>query len=91
MFYEELEPINICDLLFEERAMQFLVHEKITGKKQRQKQTKHLLRTIEKNENDCFHLFLYILCKNKNKFILEPLEMSSKRVVSAGMFNINSI
>lgn len=88
MFYDELEPLHLCDLLFEERALDLLAHDKITGKKQRQKQIEHLLETIEKNEHDCFHFFLYILWKNKYKFILETLERSTPRVVSNGMFNL---
>lgn len=87
MFHDELEPLHLCDLLFEERALELLVHDKITGKKQQQKQIEHLLGTIEKNEHDCFHFFLYILSKNKYEFVLEALERSSLKGDSNGMLN----
>lgn len=38
LLHNELEPLYLCDLLFEERAITILAHDKITEVKQRQKQ-----------------------------------------------------
>lgn len=85
---EELEPLDICDLLFEERAMEISAHDKITETSKRQKQMKYLLETVNENENDCFYLFLYILQKEGYESILEELKKSTPGAVGAGMFNI---
>lgn len=59
--YDELEPIAVCDLLFEEGAVNIPDHDIITETNQRQKQIKILLEKVKENKKDCFHLFLYIL------------------------------
>lgn len=86
MFHDELEPLYLCDLLFEERALELLVHDKITGKKQRQKQIKHLLETVKENKNDCFHFFLYILQKEEYMSVLEELKKPGSKHIRSGKF-----
>lgn len=85
---EELEPLDICDFLFEERALEILDHDKITENGRREKQIKRLLETVERNENYCFHLFLYILQKEEYKYVLEELERPASETIGAGMFYI---
>lgn len=60
-FEDELEPIKISDLLFEERAVDILTHDRITEIVPRRKQIRILLDTVIKNKEDCFHMFLFIL------------------------------
>lgn len=67
---EELEPITITDLLFEESALNFSDHDKITETKYRRKQAKHLLETLQKNNDKCFHCFLDILQREKKYHII---------------------
>lgn len=86
VLHNELDPLYLCDLLFEERAITILAHDKITEVKQRQKQIKYLLRTVVENENNCFHFFLYILQREDYKHIREKLEKSAPRAENAGMF-----
>lgn len=83
---EELEPLDISDLLFEEGAMEISAHDKITETSRRQKQMKYLLETVNGNENDCFHFFLYILQKEGYESILDELKKSAPGAVGAGMF-----
>lgn len=61
LFEDELEPIKISDLLFEERAVDILTHDRITEIVPRRKQIGILLDTVIKNKEDCFHIFLFIL------------------------------
>lgn len=61
LFEDELEPIRISDLLFEERAVDILDHDIITRIVSRREQIKMLLDTLKRNKEDCFHFFLYIL------------------------------
>lgn len=70
---DELEPIDICDFLLEERAIEIMTHDKITETGQRRQQVKDLLQTLQQNENDCFHYFLYIIEKNEFKAIFNVL------------------
>lgn len=72
----ELEPIDICDFLFEERAIEIMTHDKITEIGERRQQVKDLLQTLQQNENDCFHYFLFIL--EKNEFIDIRNELASQ-------------
>lgn len=83
---EELEPLDICDLLFEERAIEISAHDKITETSRRQKQMKYLLETVKENKNDCFLFFLYILQKEGHESILEELKKSAMGAVGTGMF-----
>nr|XP_034318199.1 sacsin-like isoform X8 [Crassostrea gigas] len=80
---EELEPLDVCDLLFEERAIEISAHDKITETSRRQKQMKYLLETVKENKNDCFLFFLYILQKEGHESILEELKKSAPRAVGA--------
>ncbi|XP_065942164.1 uncharacterized protein [Magallana gigas] len=61
LFEDELEPIRVSDLLFEERAVDILDHDIITRIVSRREQIKMLLDTLKRNKEDCFHFFLYIL------------------------------
>lgn len=62
---DELEPINICDFLFEEKAIEIMTHDNITETAKRRQQVEDLLQTLQENKNDCFHYFLYIIEKNE--------------------------
>lgn len=68
---DELEPIKILDLLFEERAVDILAHDRITGIVSRRKQIEMLLETVKGNTEDCFHFFLYILQNEFQKLCIE--------------------
>lgn len=83
---DELEPLEICDFLFEEKALEILDHDKITEKERRKKQAKRLLKTIKRNKNCCFHFFLYILQKKEYKDVLDKLERPASETIRAGMF-----
>lgn len=83
---DELEPLDICDFLFEERALEILDHDKITESGWRKKQIKRLLETVERNENDCFHFFLYILQKKEYMSVLDELERPASETIRDGMF-----
>lgn len=87
VLHNELDPLYLCDLLFEERAITILAHDKITEVKQRQKQIKYLLRTVVENKNDCFYFFLYILQREEYEYIREKLEKPASRAENVGMFN----
>lgn len=71
--YEELEPRDICDFLFEEGAVDILSHDRITETSQRRKQVKYLIKTIMENKHDCFHFFLYILQRKHYGYIRQTL------------------
>lgn len=86
LLHNELDPLYLCDLLFEERAITILAHDKITEVKQRQKQIRYLLGTVIENENDCFHFFLYILQREDYKYIRETLERHASEAGNVGMF-----
>lgn len=86
---DELEPIDICDLLLEERAIEIMTHDRITETGERREQIKNLLQTMQQNENDCFHYFLYIIEKNEFNYIRNVLESpSASEAVRDGMFNL---
>lgn len=87
LLHNELDPLYFCDLLFEERAITILAHDKITEVKRRQKQIRDLIEVIE-NENDCFHFFLYILLREEYKYIRETLERPASEAENVGMFEI---
>lgn len=86
VLHNELDPLYLCDLLFEERAITILEHDKITEVKHRQKQIEYLLEKVIENENDCFHFFLYILEREDYKCIREILERPASRTTNVGMF-----
>lgn len=71
--YEELEPRDLCDFLFEEGAVDILSHDRITETSQRRKQVKFLIKTLMENKNDCFHFFLYILQRKDYGYICQTL------------------
>ena len=85
----ELEPLYVCDLLFEERAVDILNHDRVTEARHRQNQIKHLLDTLMENENDCFHFFLYILQKEDSESILQELKRSPSGAVGTGVSYCN--
>lgn len=89
LLHNELDPLYFCDLLFEEKAISILAHDKITEVKRRQKQIRDLIEVIEnENENDCFHFFLYILQRDEYKYIRETLERPASEAENVGMFEI---
>lgn len=87
MFYTELEPLDLCDLLFEESAIEIPAHDKITETRTRVKQTKYLLETVQENKNDCFHFFLYILQREEFQFIRNVLEEDASGIRGADELN----
>lgn len=82
---DELEPIVVCDLLFEEEAINIFDHDIITETKQRQKQITRLIEHLKENKKDCFHYFLYILQKEEFKTIRKMLENPHSNAVGKGM------
>lgn len=75
--YEELEPIQIADLLFEERAVDIFTHDKITESCRRRNQINYLLETVRENGNECFHFFLFILQERfEYRYICDKLKNS---------------
>lgn len=73
--YDELEPLYITDLLFEEKAVTILAHDEITETICRENQTKNLLKTLMANNIDCLHFFLYIIQEKKQfQYICKRLE-----------------
>lgn len=72
VLYKELEPIAMCDYLFEEGALNILDHDIITETKHRQKQIKRLIEKLTEN-TDCFHFFLYILQKEEFETIRKKI------------------
>lgn len=73
--YDELEPLYITDLLFEEKAVTISAHDEITETICRENQTKNLLKTLMENNRDCLHFFLYIIQEKKVfQYICKRLE-----------------
>lgn len=63
--------------MLEERAIEIKAHYKITETEERRQQVKALLQTLQQNENDCFHYFLYIIEKNEFNYICDVLASQS--------------
>ncbi|XP_078339927.1 uncharacterized protein LOC111110586 isoform X5 [Crassostrea virginica] len=76
----ELDPLYLSDLLFEERAIELFEHDKVTEESRCNKQTPLLLGIVNENKNECFHFFLHILLNRDYKHIIkkivEPVEES---------------
>lgn len=81
---DELEPRDLCDVLFAEEAVDILSHDKITETNRRRKQVKILLETLMENKNDCFHFFLYILQRKHYDYIRQTLEQNTSSSVKVG-------
>lgn len=81
----ELEPLELSDHLFEERAIEILVHDKITEKIKRSKQTTYLLETLIENENNCFYVFLFILKKYRYDKICKAFERHALNTAGQGL------
>lgn len=86
VLYADLDPFDVCDFLFEEKAIQIPVHDKITEKTNLKKQIKYLLETLNENENDCFYFFLHILENMEYNDILKELADNVPGTVKDGMF-----
>lgn len=85
----ELEPIDICDFLFEEKAIEIMTHDSITEREKRRQQVEDLLQTLQENKNDCFHYFLYIIEKNEFNDIRNVLENTlHPEDVRDGIYNL---
>lgn len=82
---EELEPLDISDLLFEERAVDVYTHDKITESRHRRNQIKYLLDTVRENRNECFHFFLFILQK-RYIYICNMLKESTVAATGESLF-----
>lgn len=83
---EELDPLYVCDLLFEDRALEIIEHDTITELKLRKEQVRNLLETVKEDKYDCFHFFLYIL-QNVYNSIGKKHEKSVQAAITAGIFN----
>lgn len=85
---DELDPIELCDILLEERAIEIMIHDKITETEERRQQAKDLLQVLQENKNECFHYFLHIIQSNEYKDICNQLKNpSASEAVGKGMFN----
>lgn len=84
-FYDELEPVDICDVLFEESAVDIPSHDKITESTLRRKQIEYLLKTVKENKHDCFHFFLYTI-QEILPFVCQELEKRTPSIIEVGMF-----
>lgn len=82
---DELEPLDLCDLLFEEDAIKMHTHDKITETKKQLKQAKQLIETVKENENDCFHFFLFTLQRDEYEHIRKELEKNVSGALRDGM------
>lgn len=78
---EELEPVPITDLLFEEYAVTFSDHDKIMETKYRRKQAKQLLEILGRNNDDCFHRFLDILQREEKYHIICKQLGNPKKII----------
>lgn len=85
ILYDELEPVDICDVLFEESAVDVPSHDKITEQTCRRKQTEYLLKTVKENKHDCFHFFLYII-QEMFPFVCQELEKRTPTTIEVGKF-----
>lgn len=84
----ELDALYICDKLFEEMAVTFIDHDKITEAKQRRKQMDSLLSTVKENKHDCFNVFLYILQTEEYHSVLCELKGSGSKTKKKGVLLI---
>lgn len=85
VLYDELEPVEICDVLFEESAVDIPSHDKITEQTLRRKQIEYLLNTAMENKHDCFHFFLYTI-QELFPFVCQELEKRTPSTIEVGMF-----
>lgn len=76
---EELDPLYVSDLLFEDRGIEIIEHDTITEFETRNQQFRTLLETVKENKNDCFHFFLYTIQKQYSE--------SVQAAITAGIFN----
>lgn len=85
---DELEPLSICDLLFQERALDIFDHDKITETTGRRNQVPHLIEILKENKNDCFHYFLYILHGENIAIIKNKLANLALEATEYGTFQL---
>lgn len=83
-----MEPQSICDLLFEERALDIFDHDKITETTGRRNQVPHLIDILKENKNDCFHYFLYILHRENIATIKNKLANLALETAEYGTFQL---
>nr|XP_022302858.1 uncharacterized protein LOC111110586 isoform X2 [Crassostrea virginica] len=69
----ELDPLYLCDLLFEERAIELFEHDKVTEERRCNKQIPLLLEIVTENRNKCFHFFLHILLNRDYDHIIKKI------------------
>ena len=84
----ELDALYISDKLFEEMAVTFIDHDKITEAKQRRKQMDSLLNTVKENKHDCFNVFLFILQTEEYHSVLCELKGSDSETIKKGVLYI---
>ena len=81
----ELDALYICDKLFEEMAVTFIDHDKITEAKHRRKQMDSLLNTVKENKHNCFNVFLFILQTEEYHSVLCVLKGSGSETRKKGV------
>ena len=82
----ELDPLYLCDLLFEERAIELFEHDKVTEENRCNKQTPLLLGIVNENKNECFHFFLHILLNSDYEHIIKKIFEPVEETVQNGRF-----
>lgn len=88
---QELDPLYVCDRLFEEGALTIPDHDKVTEAENRRKQMDCLLKTVEDNENDCFNVFLFILQNEKYHTVLSVMEKTVLKTRREGLSFLKNI
>ena len=86
----ELDPLYLCDLLFEERAIELFEHDKVTEESRFDKQIPLLLEIVTENKNNCFHLFLHILLNSDYVHILKKMVESVEETVQSGRLHFGT-
>lgn len=80
----ELDPLYLCDLLFEERAIELFEHDKVTEESRCDKQIPLLMEIVTENKNKCFHFFLDILLNRDYEHIIKKIVGPVEETVQNG-------
>ena len=83
----ELDPLYLSDLLFEERAIELFEHDKVTEESRCEKQIPLLLEIVTENKNKCFHFFLHILLNRDYEHIIKKIVGPVEETVQNGRLN----
>ena len=80
----ELDPLYLCDLLFEERAIKLFEHDKVTEERRCNQQIPLLLEIVAENKNECFHFFLHLLLNRDYEHIVKEIVGPAEETVQNG-------